>query len=75
MKIFLVIAMLISGTWVSGKDLDYGWHPLQFDNLEDCLGAAKFYNDRADIYIKGSHRVTDTTAFCVVVSEENTRYD
>ena len=75
MKIFLVIAMLIGGTWVSGKDLGDGWYPLQFDTLEDCLDAAKFYNDRAHIYIEGSHNVEDTTSFCIVVSEENNRYD
>ena len=76
MKIFLVIAWLVSGSWIQGKDLPHGWWPSQHDSLESCLAAAKFFNERAaDTIIKTSHSIDDATAFCVVVSEENTNYD
>ena len=67
MKIFLVLSFLISGTWVTGKDLPHGWWPVQYDTLDECLERAEFYNDR---------RVNPDTSIaqCVVVSEDNDRY-
>lgn len=66
MKIFLVVSMLLNGAWISGKDLPHGWWPTQHDTLEECLERGKFFNE---------HSPENVIANCIVVSEENTRYD
>ena len=66
-KIYLVLAFIINGVWVSGTDLPYGWHPVQYDTLDECLERAEYFNRY--------NPEDDSTAYCVVVSEENDRYD